>query len=40
MQQSYIITKQYYQVMDTLVSEMLTDALNTARSVYKDGLTG
>ena len=26
--------------MDTLVSEMLTDALNTARSVYKDGLTG
>ena len=40
MQQSYIITKQYYQVMDTLVSEMLTDALNTARLVYKDGLTG
>lgn len=40
MQQSYIITKQYYQVMDTLVAEMLTDALNLARKVYKKGLTG
>lgn len=40
MQQSFIITKQYYQVMDTLVSEMLTDALNLARKVYKKGLTG
>ena len=39
MQQSYIITKQY-QVMDTLVAEMLTDALNLARKVYKKGLTG
>lgn len=40
MQQSYIITKQYYQVMDTLVAEMLTDALDMARHVYKKGLTG
>ena len=40
MQQSYIITKQYYQVMDTLVSEMLTDALDLARKVYKKGFTG
>lgn len=40
MQQSYIITKQYYQVMDTLVSEILTDALDMARRVYKKGLTG
>lgn len=40
MQQSYIITKQYYQVMDTLVAEMLTDALNIARKVYKKGITG
>ena len=40
MQQSYIITKQYYQVMDTLVAEMLTDALNLARKVYKKGITG
>lgn len=40
MQQSYIITKQYYQVMDTLVSEMLTDALDMARHVFKKGLTG
>lgn len=40
MQQSFIITKQYYQAMDTLVSEILTDALNLARRVYKKGLTG
>lgn len=40
MQQSYIITKQYYQIMETLVSEILTDALNLARKVYKKGLTG
>ena len=40
MRQSYIITKQYYQAMDTLVSEMLTDALDLARRVYKKGFTG
>lgn len=40
MQQSYVITKQYYQAMDTLVQEILTDALNKAKKVYKKGMTG
>lgn len=40
MQQSFIITKQYYQAMDTMVSEILTDCLNMARRVYKKGLSG
>lgn len=40
MQQSYIITKRYYQAMDTLVKEMLSDCIDMAKVVYKDGLTG
>lgn len=40
MQQSYIITKQYYQAMDVLVSEMITDSLDMAKKVYKKGFTG
>lgn len=40
MQQSYIITKRYYQAMDTLVKEMLTDCIDAAKIVYKNGLTG
>lgn len=40
MQQSYVITKQYYQAMDTLVQEILTDSLNIAKRVYKKGMTG
>lgn len=40
MQQSYIITKRYYQAMDTLVSEMLMDCMDMAKVVYKKGLTG
>lgn len=40
MQQSYIITKQYYQAMDTLVREILTDCINMAGKVYKKGMTG
>lgn len=40
MQQSYIITKQYYQTMDTLVREMLLDSLNIAKIVYKKGFQG
>lgn len=40
MQQSYIITKQYYQAMDTLVAEILTDAIDMAKIVYKKGFTG
>ena len=40
MQQSYIITKQYYQAMDLLVREMLLDCLNMSKIVFKNGLTG
>lgn len=40
MKQSYIITKQYHQAMETLISEMLTDALNVAKKVYKKGHVG
>ena len=40
MQQSYIITKQYYQVMELLTREMLVDSLNLAKVVYKKGLSG
>ena len=35
-----IITKQYYQAMDLLVREMLLDCLNTAKIVFKNGLSG
>lgn len=37
---SYIITKQYYLQMDTLVVGILLDGLNTAKRVWKKGLTG
>lgn len=40
MQQSYIITKQYYQTMELLTREILVDSLNLAKIVYKKGLTG
>lgn len=40
MQQSYIITKQYYQTMDILVREMIIDCLNIAKKVYKNGISG
>ena len=40
MQQSYIITKQYYHAMELLTREMLMDSLNLAKIVYKKGLTG
>lgn len=40
MQQSYIITKRYYNAMDTLVSEILTDCMDVAKSAYKKGITG
>lgn len=39
-QNSFIISKQYYQQMDITLSELLTDALNIAKIVYKNGLTG
>ena len=37
---SYIITKQYYQQMDLVVVEMLTDCLNEGKIVFKNGLKG
>lgn len=40
MQQSFIITKRYYQAMDTLVKEMLLDCIDMAKVVYKKGITG
>ena len=39
-QNSYIVTKHYFQQMDLIVCEMLLDALNQAKIVYKKGLTG
>lgn len=37
---SAIITRQYFQVLDTLIKEILTDCLNMAKIVYKSGITG
>lgn len=37
---SFIITKQYYTQMDTLTEEMLLDCLDVAKKTYKEGLTG
>lgn len=37
---SYNVTKQYTQQMDTCVEEILLDSLNVAKVVYKKGLTG
>lgn len=37
---SFIITKQYYLQMDTLIVSILTDAINIAKRVWKKGLTG
>lgn len=37
---SFIITKQYYQQMDVLTAEMLTDALDIGKIVFKKGLSG
>ena len=37
---SFIITKQYYHQMDLIVNEILLDCLNLAKKVYKNGLTG
>lgn len=39
-QNSFIITKQYYQQMDLATAEILCDALNVAKKVFKNGLTG
>lgn len=37
---SFIISKQWYQQMDTVTEEILLDALNEAKIVFKNGLTG
>ena len=37
---SFKITKPIYQQMDMVTSEILIDSLNTAKTVYKNGLTG
>lgn len=37
---SYTITKQYYQQMDLVTTEILVDSLNQAKIVYKNGLKG
>ena len=39
-QNSFIITKHYFQHMDLIVCEMLLDALNQAKIVYSKGITG
>ena len=37
---SYTVTKQHFQWMDLITSEMLTDCLNQAKIVYRKGITG
>lgn len=37
---SFIITKQYYHQMDLVTNEILVDSLNLAKIVFKNGLTG
>lgn len=37
---SFTISKQWYQQLDCLTEEILTDALNQAKIVYKNGITG
>lgn len=39
-QNSYTVTKHYYQQMDNLTVDILTDCLNIAKIVWKKGLTG
>lgn len=39
-QNSFIITKQYYQQMDCLTEEIMLDVLNCAKRVFKKGVTG
>lgn len=37
---SFIITKHYFQQMDLVTCEILLDCLNQAKTTYKNGLTG
>ena len=38
--QSNIITKQYFNLMDNIIAEVLKDAVNAAKVSYKDGMVG
>lgn len=40
LQQSFIVTKQYFRAMDHIEKEILLDMLNVAKIVYKDGISG
>jgi len=40
MQQSFIITKRYYNAMDTLVKEILLDCIDMAKIVWRQGKIG
>lgn len=40
MQQSYIVTKQYYHQMDLIIREMLLDCLDVGKIVFKNGIQG
>lgn len=40
MEQSFIITKSYFANMNLILKELMLDALNLGKIVYKDGLTG
>lgn len=37
---SAIVTKSYTQVLDSIINEVLTDSLNTAKKVFKKGIKG
>lgn len=37
---SYTVTKQYFQQMDTVSCEVISDALNVAKVVFSKGITG
>jgi hypothetical protein len=38
--QSAVITKQYYQTMDNITTELLLDAINACKESYRDGMVG
>jgi hypothetical protein len=38
--QSAVITKQYYQVMDSMTTELLIDAINECKESYRNGMVG
>lgn len=38
--QSAVITKQYYQTMDNITTELLLDAINSCKESYREGMVG